>query len=501
MLFKLESEKQFLSAAIRFPAILAECPLNERDFSPVNRVVFSALKACVASNAEFSHHILVDRLSSYGIKIADSIDPGVYIGALVGLGVVEKAGIGIAKELKRTTVRRELHEIGRKIQAATAQDIATGDKEPKKAAELLAEVTGIFNEHVNVVSGSKEHEPLDLYATMDKFINEETSFDTGSVPSPFKLYNDLYGWFDPASIYLFVARLKVGKSALAMSMFQQMAQADTNNSLRALILDTEMSTEEVQSRILSSLSGVKEFYIRHKIYRKHKHMRDKVDEAYERMKPIWGRIEHVFIGGWSLEAQTSAARRWAHKRLRNGEQGIMALDYFKMSNSAEFNSKQSRDILLGAKVDCYKNLVKELRIPLVAFCQANRDGEDSKAGSRIQNSSVVAGSDMIAAFCSNIYLIEKLSPEQRAALGQLASGSATHSLKLIAPRQLGPNELGHDKLVKYKDGKADRWCENHILLSFENFVFKEVGMFADIYERNKSTATQVQPAVDKIEVL
>ena len=140
---------------------------------------------------------------------------------------------------------------------------------------------------------------------------------------------------------------------------------------------------------------------------------------------------------------------------------------------------------------------------MISFAQANREGEDSKAGGRMQNSSVIAGSDAIAQFCSNIYLLEKLSMDDRVMLNQLTPESATHSLRILAPRQLGPNELGKDRLVKFTEENpinkkmVERWCENYLLFSFNNFVFSEANppTFGDAIDRLKITGVNVQKPV------
>lgn len=501
-IFNKDAERVFLAALIKNPALRADTQfVQPNDLSPdANRVVLSAIDACIKSGVEVSVFSVADRLNSLGVKLGGILEPQTYLDSLSLVDVSDKAAIERAKEIKRTSVRRLSNQIGKKIQEATEKD------EQKSATQIVEEITGIFNNQIGLIEGEGEDEPRDVYASMSGFVNTETNFDTRSLASPFPIYNDLYGYLNPGDIYTWIARFKVGKSSFALSMFQQMALLDKGNDLRVLILDTEMSLEETQSRIISSMSGVKEFYIRHKLYNtpKYRHLRPKVEEALDKMVPIWGKIDHLYIGGKSLDFQLSAARRWAQKHLRGSKRGLLALDYFKMNNSADFASKTSRDILLGSKVDAYKNLVKkELKIPMVAFGQANREGEDSKQGSRMSNGSVIGGSDMIGAFSSNIYILERLSPEERAALGQTTPDSATHSLKLIAPRQLGPNEMGLDCLVKYQEINSntrkpvDKWCQNYILLSFNNFTFKEVGTFKDVYERSRALGIPIQPKVEE----
>jgi hypothetical protein len=286
--------------------------------------------------------------------------------------------------------------------------------------------------------------------------------------------------------------MKVGKSTFLMSMLQQIIQNDDN--FIGLILDTELSLEEVQSRIVSSLSGVKEFHIRHGHYRKNREMRAKVDEARRLIKPYFAKMHHEFVGGMDLEEQLSIARRWYQKNVHGTKRRcLIALDYLKLGSASDFDKGDKRDIVIGRKADAFKNLAKELRVPVWAMVQANRDGEDSKTGMRMTNSSVIAGSDMIAAFCSNAYLLERLSTEEKVRYNLVNPDDATHSFKLIVPRQLGPNEMGKDGLVKYTDerGKA-RYCDNFVLLSFQNFVVKECGTFKDLVKRNEVESVNVQ---------
>lgn len=496
--FNLEHEKNFLSSVIRHPTVLAECPhINERDFSPTNRVVFSALKACLVSGTEFSKYLLIDRLTSLNIKIADTIEPAVYIESLDRLGVIEKAGIGIAKELKRTTVRRELNEIGKKIQRATEKD------EGKKATDLVGEVTGIFNEHVNLIQGTRENEPVDMYGTIRSFLSRDNLVSDKAIASPFATLNDLYGFFDVGSCYLYCSRMKIGKSTWWLSMGQQLAAQDKDDKLRILVLDTELELWENHSRSLSQISGVNEFRIRQGWYRKRADEVVKVEAATDLLEPLRKRVFHCFCGGMNLENIVSVARRWAFKNLLEGKRGMIVYDYFKLNSSADFKSKNPLFIQIGEKMDAFKNLSKELQVPVLCFAQTNRENVDSKGGEKQQNSAVIGGSDMLAQFSANVMLLEELTPEERAQLKQLGTDGATHSLREIACRQRGPCESGEDKLVKVIDDrtKKERYMKNYILYRFQQFHVTEVGTLRSVMEQNRITSVNVQDGNDKPHLL
>ncbi len=494
-LYALDLEKQFLSGLIRHPEIIADCPfITEQDFGPTNLKVFQAFKACVASGVEFSSFLLVDRLNSLGVKIGDAIEPGLYVKSLEGMMVSDKAAIGIAKQLKNTTIRRKLNETGRRIVAATDKD------EQKKAADLLAEVTEMFNAQTNILSGSDDEEPEDLFGTVGKFLEEETTFDSRSILTPFPTYSDMFGSLDAGNLYVIGSRMGVGKSTFWLSMAQQLAVEDEKDELRILVLDTELTKEENQSRVLSAVSGVKEYNIRHKKYRKYPEMRKKVEDAAAFIAPLAGRLAHRYVGGKDLAHMLSIARRWAAKTLKDGKRGLIVLDYLKLNSASDFKTK-ALFLTVGEKADAFKNLSKELNVPVLTFVQTNRENEDSKGGSKIRNSSAIAGGDMLAQFGANVYLLERFSAEERKQLCPDDSGKFTHGLFPIKTRQLGPDTLGMNRLVKYTELAANnrtvvRWVDNYLLFNFDSFNVNEcvTPTLYDLIQRNTTRGINVQAA-------
>jgi len=258
------------------------------------------------------------------------------------------------------------------------------------------------------------------------------------------------------------------------------------------VLDTELEAWENHSRSLAAISGVSEFRIRQGWYRKRPEERAKVEAATDFLEPLKQRVFHVYCGGMSLDELCSVARRWAHKNLTTGKRGLLVYDYIKYNSSQDWNSDRSLSVTIGEKMDRMKCLSKELHIPVLCFAQTNRENVDSKAGGRQQNSAVIAGSDLLAQFASNILLLEELTPDERGDLNQFKQGDATHVLREIACRQRGPCELGENRLVPYKDGKVTRYTKNCILYNFNQFHVTEVGTLRQVMERNSTTPVNVQ---------
>lgn len=498
--YRPQLESQFLSGTLFFPSTrAATARITPDDLSRDNATVLRAFDAvvedCRRNGTRYSEFLVIDRLTSLGLKIGGVLEAGVYIQSLKGLSVGEDAVEGIAKQLYQVTVRRELNSIGRQIVQITDKE------EALKAGELVAKVTEAFNGKVNILAGSKDEEPQDLFGTVGGFLDSETAFDTRSILTPYPTYNDLYGSWDPGSLYFFASRMKVGKSTLWLSTLQQLAKQDTTDSFRALVLDTELTAEENQSRALSAVSGVKEYFIRHKLYRKDATMRAKVEKAKAFLEPLAGRVAHKYVGGMDLTPMLTLARRWASKTLKEGKRGLIVLDYVKLNSSLDFQTK-ARDITFGAKVDAFKNLGKELNVPVVGFVQTNRENEDSKSGGKLINSSVIAGGDMLAQFASVVMVLDKLSPEERLRLCPDDSVAFTHRLLPIATRQLGPDNLGKNRLVYYDEMHPvtkrvqKRTTENHILLNFDSFRVSEASTptFYDLMRRQQVKGIAVQPA-------
>lgn len=488
--FNMEAEKIVLSRLLKNPSLRADIRnIGPADMSPdVNRVVFSAIDACIASGVEWSEYLVIDRLNSLGIKLAGSLEPGVYVTHLALIDVTDDAAIGMAKTIKQWSVRRAINQIGRRIIEFTEKD------EQKKAGEMVAEMTAIVNEQVNLIGGGDGmHEPVDLYGTIRGFLSRDNTVSDKAIAMPFPLMNDLWGYMDVGSCYLYCSRMKIGKSSWWLSMGQQLAAADKDDSLRILVLDTELETWENHSRSLAQISGISEFRIRQGWYRQRKDELKKVEAAADFLEPLQRRVSHCYCGGLSLEELASITRRWAHKTLSKGKRGLVVYDYIKLGG-ADFKSKQPLFIQTGEKMEVMKNLSKELKVPVMCFAQTNRENIDSKGGDKQQNSGVIGGSDMLAQFASNIYLLSELTSDEKVALNQVNPGDATHTLMEIACRQRGECKMGEDRLVKYKDERGkDRYCKNHLMFSFNSFNVREVCSYRQILERNQTLGIQAQP--------
>lgn len=486
-IYNVEFEKILLSYIIKDYTILGEIPtINEKDFTPnVNRIVFQAIQACLASDKKnFSKFILIEKLNTLNIKIGDDILPATYINALdlLGRDVSAEAAIGVAKKIKAVTVRRSLNQAAQKIMDMTKVD------DGSKTIDLVNSVNQVFNKQINIIEEGTGNEPIDLFATAEQNIEHNLGVgDKKDVIPPYDLYSDMYGSFDAGGLHVYCSRMGIGKSTWLMNILEKTISNDDN--LIALLLDSELEGERVQRRMISSLSGVNEYFLRNGTYRNNSEMYEKVKIALKRVGPWSGKLYHHYIGGVPLESQISFCKRWYEKYVSlTGKKAIIAVDYFKMGSIDNYNSQMKDYQMLGVKADAYKQLATELEIPIIAAVQTNRTNTYNGFGSKVENSSIVAGSDEIARVCSNLFLLQQLSVDEKLSFGE---PDAALTLKALKTRQLGPNNKRLNNLVKYMDNGRVKFCENYLVYSNNYFNIKEMCSFQDIVKKNDNKIINV----------
>lgn len=467
-LYNLEHEKTVLSAIILYPGILSDIyEINEKDFSSTNRVVFQAIKSIVSKGNSLNKFILIETLKSLNIKIANSIEPATYIDSLEMLSVPYKAGIEIAKELKKTSIRRELNNLGKEIQLFTEKDSG------KKAVEMITEANAIFNKKINLVNSNREDEPVDLFGTAEEYITklgENPHID--GIQNPFPINRSLYGDLYKKSLQCLVARPKTGKSTWLMAQAIQCAQQDQDDEFICLILDSEMPSDQVQRRAISSISKVGDYFLRTGYYKNNEEMRLKVEVAYKTFIPLKKKIHHIYCGAQSIDQIISTIRRFHNKHVNfdKRKKFLICYDYLKLSYSDAADLQKTKDYLLvGQKIDKLKDVISELDCPLYIAAQANRKGEGKYDSGKQSDGNIVGLSDEISKLSSGVFLLSKLSVEDIIMLGDQ---DITHSLECLYQRDAGPNP--DFELVKYQDTKgAIRYQTNRIYYQFEHFSIQE----------------------------
>lgn len=165
----------------------------------------------------------------------------------------------------------------------------------------------------------------------------------------------------PGQLVVVGARPAVGKTSLAVNMA---LHACVHHKIAVGMFSMEMSDIELAVRILSGYSGVAAGRFReHRLGEKEW---DRINATLAQFSDAPFHIDQS--GGLSIQELTARARV-ANKQV--GGFGLLIVDYVQLSRSEGRNDTRATEI--GAVTSGLKRLAKELRCPVLALSQLNRD--------------------------------------------------------------------------------------------------------------------------------
>ena len=180
-----------------------------------------------------------------------------------------------------------------------------------------------------------------------------------------------YFSYEPGELALYSAKPKRGKSILLMNEAVNLAY---NHNLQILYIDSELSTEAFQLRIISHLSGIPIKMLKSGDFsqlpdKKKKTADDDIQKAINVIKKI--NIRHMYRPGFDKDWLMATAK----KLKKENKVDVFMFDYFKGA-ATKGEDASSVYLGLGKAIDFVKNnIIGELELIGVAACQSNRDGE------------------------------------------------------------------------------------------------------------------------------
>ena len=201
------------------------------------------------------------------------------------------------------------------------------------------------------------------------------------------------------------ARAKAGKSVTLTTLAKKIAVDD---GLPVLYIDTEMTAEEQEDRLVSMISGVSHTEIQNGLYA----VDTSKGTAEEKIKKVNDAITllenspyyHVYMPNLTLDKIVSTTKQYKAKY------DICALffDYIKIPSSGKPGANMKEYQELGYLTTGVKELVGTLGIPCFTACQENR----SDAKGIEKNESNVGGSDRILQFATKLVFFYQKTDEQ-----------------------------------------------------------------------------------------
>ncbi len=483
-LYSLELEKHFLSSLINNPSAYFDLDgiIIEGDFfNSSHSVIFSVLRNLILSDEKFDKVLLAQKIKNLGLNLPDNINIFEYVDALAFLKVKGEAIKKIAQELVKFRIFRQIFEAGANVQKLI-QAASTLDK---PIEDVIGEAETLFLQDISVFDYDAEIE--NLFDGLEDLVEERGNnpVEESGLITPFYEFNRFYGGIRKGSLFSVASRPGEGKSTL-LSYLAFKCSEKTQFKIPALFLDTEMFTVDMKFRFTSMLTGVPVWYLETGNWRKNPEMYQSVRDAWSIIKEF--KFFHYRVGAKNIDQISSIIRRWIYSKVKGkiNETGeaIVAYDYFKLTGE-KIGQNWAEHQALGEKIDKFINLGAKLQFYPLSAIQTNRTGEsfNRKAGTFIDDSSAIAGTDKLQQLGSNIGLFRRKTPDEIMLDGPQFG---THLYLNTKARFNGKDSAGHKNVIKrpFPDG-SERYVPNYINFEVKNFSVNEKGSLYHVIQSFK----------------
>jgi len=347
-LFNHAAEKALLAAILIDPALLpqAESLVALDDFhEPHHRRIYTAMLVAQGRGKSIDVPTLVG--------INDGIDPTYAASLLDGFPRVSNVEQW-AKEIRGKATLRTLRSVGAQI-AELALEQGDAEEAVAGATSLLL---GVAN---SARLGNAFRSSDDLASKASDAIYARMTADAGIVGlrTGIRSFDEITGGMRPGQLIIIGGRPATGKTAAAMTIADNLAQA----GCRIAFFSLEMTDIDITVRRLHKRSRADAFGLRIG-----KHQFDRVLQAAGTMHGDQLYIDHT--PDQTLDLVRAKTRRFA---LEFGLD-LVLIDYLQLIRCPA----ESRQQEVAAVARGLKNMAKELEVPVVALSQLNRESANTK---------------------------------------------------------------------------------------------------------------------------
>lgn len=463
-LLNLEVERACISAAINYQEQLVDVLpfIGEGHFDQkAHQVIFSVIKLFASRGEKFDVTLLTEKLKSLGVGQVNGLEVLEYLQSLKsGEYISETSMMKYFQLLQKYSNAREIVKTAQKMVAFVEENIE------KTSSELILGTEKIFAEKVDTFK--VDNEPEDLLEGLKERIEDlgNNQEETG-IRNPHPRFRDYFGDFLPGRLYFIGAPTGIGKTTFLMDI---VAKVTIPNEIIALYLDTELTKEQEQDRLLSNFSGVNEAYIRSGKFRLDSKMTQKIRDQWNIIEEKKGAIYHQYVGRKGIDEIISICRRFRYKH--NDKKVIFVFDYLKGKEGMKDAFGSYTEMLDQA--DKLKVASQELKSPFLTAGQLSQQ----------HTLSLSTGMANVVDFLG---FLKKKEPEK---LQRDGLKHGTHYLENKKSRVQGEKAMGFQDLVKMPDGSYEPMYINY---SFDSFRVEEVSTLFDVVKSIESGEHELEP--------
>ena len=478
-------EGHVLGGLLKHPDVLPEVDsfVNAADFyNDVHQTIYCILRESILNGEKIDKVLVATKISNLGISSKDDIDIYDYINTLSYTAITREAVIGSCKELVKVRIRRELSETADRIKEhvtnSSNQDLDS----------IIASTDAIYSEKVS--SYSFEDDPQNVFDDLEFKIEERgnnPTEDTG-LATTYNEFNRLFGGLRDGNIYAIVSRPAQGKTTFINELC---LGAAIKNDVPVLVLDTEMTTEEIQFRMAAAKTGVPLWFLETGKWRSNEKMMQKVRDYFQELKKH--KYYHYHVRNKTTDEVCAMIRRWHMKYVGRGNKCVIAYDYVKLTGE-RVDKNWAEHQAIGEKIDKLKRIAEEISAPLITAMQMNRSGEsfNRNSTSLVDDSSAIALSDRLQWFATFVAIFRRKTTDEIALDGERFG---THKLIPLKTRFQGRDAAGHQDLIRRRvvesvngrESDSEKLVNNFLNFRVENFKVQEEGSLQDIIRHGQQS--------------
>lgn len=335
-----------------------------------------------------------------------------YIDTLLQSPILEDNLPLYIKQVKECALKRFVHELGEDIQ----RDVI----KTKDVSEMITTVQKKILEISLSSGGDSEVIKMGDNALERLKKRAEKPSDVFGYRLGWTNYDRITQGFSPNDLIVYVAPSKTGKSTLLTNIAKKLSVDD---GLPGLYIDTEMTTEEQEDRIIAIISEVpyeeirNGYYAYDTIYGDGETKKKRVYEAIDKMNK--GRLFHAYMPNFTIESVTAIIRKFKIQE----NIAYCIFDYIKLPTSDVngLNSAQEYQ-RLGYFTTCLKDMAGICDIPIMTACQSNRNDLDN----RDPDASSIGGSYRILQLATKLMFLRNKTPNELEMEGYAKGNQALH---------------------------------------------------------------------------
>ena len=401
------SERSLISLCLNNADLLVDVENNEvysQHFTiPAHRHIFTAMMYLYSKGIKPSPLSIMEVITDKKAKEEIENFGGISYIEDMTLMDIDKSNLKIfCEKVKQTYARKELYDVCEKAKTFMLSDESEKLNPGELVGQIENKITEIANSAINETTVYKMGS--DLQARLEERAKRPTL--VAGIQVGWTVFDRLTNGGQAGDLIIVCARAKMGKSVILTNWAKRFSIDD---GLPVLYIDTEMTSEEQEDRLVSILTQIPVSEIMTGLFAvdtEHGTAKEKIEKiknAIERIKssPYY----HVYMPNFSAEKVTALAKQYKAKY------NIQALfmDYIKIPASQGNSLQQIKEYqALGFFTSTLKDIAGTLKIPVYSAVQENRNdekGTEKGAGN-------VAGSDRILQLATKLMFLYAKTDEQ-----------------------------------------------------------------------------------------